>query len=230
MWASLSIPLTPSLATLHSALEIDPDFRRFHEFCLAEDIPFHVISAGLRPILRRVLDQWLGEEQSAQIEILANDAAINTPGTCWKPLWRHESELGHDKARSIAEARAAATLASPSPHTVPLIVFIGDGVSDLPAAQHADVLFARRGLRLEEYCVENGIAYVPFDTFADIQRKLREVMEEDERETGGVGWPVRRNEGADVWRCLSARGEVFSEVGGMVVKSPVTRGPFLALL
>jgi len=110
-------------------------------------------------------------------------------------------------------------------------VFIGDGVSDLPAAQHADVLFARRGLRLEEYCIENGITYIPFDTFADIQRSVLAIMEEDERQTGGLGWPVRRNEGADVWRCLSARGEVFPEVGGMnIVASPVRPGPFLALL
>lgn len=52
--------------------------------------------------------------------------------------------------------------------TIPLIVFIGDGVSDLPAARQADVLFARRVLRLEEYCVENQIPYIAFDTFADI--------------------------------------------------------------
>ncbi|MCJ1251077.1 hypothetical protein MMC30_008308 [Trapelia coarctata] len=231
LWSSLSVPFTPGLDTMKASLEIDPDFRTFHKFCLANNIPFNVISAGLKPILRRVLDQWLGEEESAHIAILANDADINTPGTSWRPLWRHESELGHDKALSIQEARGAATLASPFPDTVPLVVFIGDGVSDLPAARQADVLFARRGLRLEEYCVENGIAYVPFDTFADVQRGVREIMEEDERETGGLGWPVRRNEGADVWRCLSARGEVFPEVGGVhEVVEPVRRGPFLALL
>lgn len=178
-----------------------------------------------------MLDQWLGEEESAHIEILANDAAINTPGTCWKPLWLHASELGHDKALSIKEAREAATLASPFPNTVPLIVFIGDGVSDLPAAQHADVLFARRGLRLEEYCIENGIEYIPFDTFADIQRSVQDIMEEDELKTGGLGWPLRRNEGADVWRCLSARGDVFPESSGMPkVASPAWRNNFIALL
>lgn len=53
-----------------------------------------------------------------------------------------------------------------------MIIFIGDGISDLPAATEADVLFARRGLRLEEYCMENEIPYIPFDTFAEIQGEV----------------------------------------------------------
>ncbi len=69
-------------------------------------------------------------------------------------------------------------------------MFIGDGVSDLPAAREADVLFARRGLRLEEYCVENKIAYIAFDTFADIEREVKKIREEDQKKTGG--WASRR--------------------------------------
>ena len=166
-----------------------------------------MISAGLKPILRRVLDQFLGEEESSHIEIVANGATINTPGTEWKPLWLHDNELGHDKAQSMTEARAQATLAYED-GSVPLIVFVGDGVSDLPAARQADVLFARRGLRLEEYCIENKIPYLPFDTFADIKIEVEAITKEDEKVTRGFGMPQRVNPCANVWRRISSTNNI----------------------
>ena len=103
----------------------------------------------------------------------------------------------------MKDARLAATLACPD-GTIPLIVFIGDGVSDLPAARQADLLFARRGLRLEEYCVENKIPYIPFDTFADIQKEIEVLKEEDEKETKGLGLPKMANPRANIWRRISS--------------------------
>ncbi len=91
---------------------------------------------------------------------------------------------------------------------MPLIVFIGDGVSDLPAAREADVLFARRGLRLEEYCREKVIDYIPFDTFAHIRRELERIMEEDLQQTGGHGVPARFNPRANLWRRVSSQAAV----------------------
>lgn len=204
MWGSLNVPFEDGFEVMQQTLEIDPDFQAFHKFCLANNIPFNVISAGLKPILRKVLDTFLGEEDSSHIEIVANEAQISEDGSEWKPVWRHDTELGHDKALSITEARENAKLTAED-GTIPLIVFIGDGVSDLPAAREADVLFARRGLRLEEYCIEHKIAYIPFDTFADIQREVEKIREEDERKTRGQGRPVRFNPRANLWRRVSSQ-------------------------
>ena len=63
----------------------------------------------------------------------------------------------------------------------------------MPAAQEADVLFARRGLRLEEYCVEKRIPYIAFDSFADIQREIQKIMKEDQEKTKGAGNPIHFN-------------------------------------
>lgn len=206
MWGSLNVPFDDGFEVMEDSLDIDPDFRSFHSFCLSHDIPFNVISAGLKPVLRKVLDTFLGEEQSKHIDIVANDADISKDGSDWKVLWRHDTELGHDKALSIQEARAEAEVElAGEDGTIPLIVFIGDGVSDLPAARQADVLFARRGLRLEEYCVENDIAYLPFDTFAGIQKELEHIMEEDAQKTGGKGMPARFNPRANLWRRVSSK-------------------------
>jgi len=207
MWGSLNVPFEDGFEVMEKTLKIDPDFQVFHKFCIANKIPFNVISAGLKPILRKVLDTFLGEEESAHIEIVANDAQITEDGSEWKPLWRHDTELGHDKALSITEARAEAHLQAED-GTIPLIVFIGDGVSDLPAAREADVLFARRGLRLEEYCMENKIPYIAYDTFADIQKEIAKIMIEDEKKTGGAGKPVRFNPRANMWRRVSSKNAV----------------------
>lgn len=119
--------------------------------------------------------------------------------------------MGHDKKISMTEARSEANLACEN-GTIPLIVFIGDGVSDLPAAREADVLFARRGLRLEEYCIENKIEYFPFDTFKDIQREITKIMLEDQMKTGGAGKPARFNPRANLWRRCSSQAAVSGTI------------------
>ncbi|KUL83506.1 hypothetical protein ZTR_10813 [Talaromyces verruculosus] len=204
MWASLNVPFENGFDVLADTLEIDPDFREFHNFCAQNDIPFNVISAGLKPVLRKVLDTFLGEEDSARIEIVANEASINEDGSEWKPIWRHDSEVGHDKALSVNEARIQAR-DNCGEDEVPLIVFIGDGVSDLPAAREADVLFARKGLRLEEYCQEHNIPYIPFGTFADIKREIEKILAEDQAKTGGYGNPLCFNPRANMWRRVSSK-------------------------
>lgn len=78
-------------------------------------------------------------------------------------------------------------------------------MSDLAAASQADVLFARRGLRLEEYCREHDIAFTPFDTFADIKTEIEKISAEDQSKTGGVGKPVRYNPRANLWRRISSK-------------------------
>lgn len=213
MWGSLNIPFDDGFDLMKGALEIDKDFKAFHDFCLNNKIPFNVISAGLKPVLQRVLDHFIGAEAAANIDIVANDANISKDGK-WVPVWRHDSELGHDKAKSIQTYREGAQLESED-GTIPLIIFIGDGVSDLPAAREADCLFARRGLRLEEYCQENNIDYTPFDTFADIQRELIRIARIDEEKTGGEGLPATFNPRANMWRRVSSTTSVPQAIVAM---------------
>lgn len=145
--------------------------------------------------------------QASLIDIVANDATIQPDGSEWKPIWRHDTDSGHDKALSVNEGRAKAQ-SECEPDEMPLIVFIGDGVSDLAAAREADVLFARRGLRLEEHCKEHNIPYTAFDTFADIKRDIQALVREDQSKTGGVGKPVRYNPRANMWRRFSSKDAV----------------------
>ena len=63
IWGSLHIPFDDGFVVMEETIELDPGFREFYEYCLANGFPFNVISAGLKPILRPVLDTFLGEEE-----------------------------------------------------------------------------------------------------------------------------------------------------------------------
>lgn len=62
MWGSLNVPFDDGFEVMEQELELDVHFHDFHDYCVRNDIPFNVISAGLKPVLRRVLDTFLGEE------------------------------------------------------------------------------------------------------------------------------------------------------------------------
>ncbi|PLB39751.1 putative 2,3-diketo-5-methylthio-1-phosphopentane phosphatase [Aspergillus candidus] len=204
MWGSLQVPFESGFEVMEKQLEMDEGFQDFHQFCIDKGIDFNIISAGLKPVLRKVLDTFLGEDKSSKIQIVANEADIGSDGSQWKPIWRHETELGHDKSISMKEARAEAA-ADCIDGEIPLIIFIGDGISDLAAAHEADVLFARKGLRLEEYCIEHKIPYIAFESFSDVKKSLEKIIKEDEEKTGGVGTPARFNPRANMWRRISSR-------------------------
>lgn len=130
MWDSLDVPFQDGFEVLKEQLSMDQDFKAFHDFCLNNQIPFNVISAGLKPVLRAVLDYFVGEEASASIGIVANEAEIDADGHSWKPVWRHQNELGHDKALSINEYKDQAKIESED-GTIPMII-----VSSKPAPAH----------------------------------------------------------------------------------------------
>lgn len=62
-----------------------------------------------------------------------------------------------------------------------IFVFCGDGVSDISAAKHADVLFARKGRDLEFYCQRENIPFIPFDTFAEVEHVVKSLVDGQSR-------------------------------------------------
>ncbi|BFZ58111.1 hypothetical protein PYCC9005_005170 [Savitreella phatthalungensis] len=204
MWGSLNVGFDDGFEVMKEKLVFDPDFRDFHLFCVRNSIPFNVISAGLKPLLRAVLENHLGAD-AAHIDIISNDMRMGPDGKTWEVVWRDDTPLGHDKAASIQAFKGDSAILDEG-ELPPLIVFIGDGVSDLPAAREADILFARRGLRLEEYCIENKIPYIPFDSFASIKKEIQRLAAEDKKAEEETGVPKFFNPRANFWRRASSKG------------------------
>lgn len=200
----MNVGFDDGFEVMKEKLVFDPDFADFHKFCVRNKIPFNVISAGLKPLLKAVLENHLGAD-AANIEIISNDMQLSEDGQNWSVIWRDDTPLGHDKAASIQAFKTDSAVLDED-ELPPLIVFIGDGVSDLPAAREADILFARRGLRLEEYCIENKITYIAFDSFASIKKEIQRLAAEDKQETEVTGVPKYFNPRANFWRRASSKG------------------------
>ncbi|TPX70160.1 hypothetical protein SpCBS45565_g01946 [Spizellomyces sp. 'palustris'] len=103
-------------------------------------------------------------ETNDLMEILANDVLITRTGDTskWEIVYRDESPHGHDKSLAI---KAAKEQYASNP---PLIVFVGDGVSDISAARVADIVFAKKGKDLEKWCIRESVDYIPWEDFRTI--------------------------------------------------------------
>lgn len=100
--------------------------------------------------------------------ILANEIIITPIDSAkhkWDIQYRDETPHGHDKSIALKEARK---LHDNSEGTMPLIVFIGDGVSDISAAREADIIFAKQGKDLEQWCMREGVEYIPWKDYGEI--------------------------------------------------------------
>ncbi|TFY68513.1 hypothetical protein EVJ58_g979 [Rhodofomes roseus] len=152
---------------------LDSGFREFYRYCESTDIPVVIISSGMAPLIRAVLSNLIGEEDSSKIEIVSNEVIIHPDGK-WEIQYRHPSSgYGHDKSQAILPYRRL-----PNP---PTIFFFGDGVSDMSAARHADVLFVKQKPDGENdlhlYCVQEGIPHILFSNFGRALNIVKQVVE-----------------------------------------------------
>ena len=73
-----------------------------------------------------------------------------------------KTDFGHDKSRAIKPYAAM-----PADHR-PILVYCGDGVSDISAARETDLLFAKKGRDLVTHCLQENVPFYPFDVGASI--------------------------------------------------------------
>ncbi|EPQ50908.1 hypothetical protein GLOTRDRAFT_118248 [Gloeophyllum trabeum ATCC 11539] len=158
---------------LKKNIKLDPGFKDFYQYCKAHDIPVIIVSSGMAPLIRAVLSALIGDDEAQEIEIISNDVDVKPDGS-WAIKYRHPtSGFGHDKSQAILPYRQ---LANP-----PTLFFFGDGVSDMSAARHADLLFVKvkpdSDNDLAAYCRRERIPHVEFGDFAHALGVVREVVE-----------------------------------------------------
>ncbi|KAL7412702.1 HAD-like domain-containing protein [Mrakia frigida] len=177
MLDSVPTPFAEAAQILSDNIKLDPGFKSFYEYCKANGIPVIIVSSGMEPLIRAVLGRLIGEEEAQKIEIIANGVKFTDEaqkGETWEIVFRHpESGFGHDKSKAILPY---ADLPNP-----PTLFFLGDGVSDLSAAKHADLLFVKDKLDgendLADYCIKEGIKHKMFVSFDDALVDLKSVVE-----------------------------------------------------
>ncbi len=140
-------------------------FEAFLAFCRESDIPFLVVSGGvdffIEPVLAPVRDQLE--------DVFCNTATFPD----------NRIELGFPYLRADCEtcgqcACCKLGIMSRYPRDEYFHIAIGDSITDLSMARQADLVFARA--RLRNYCDEEGISYIPFETFDDVQQVLKDRL------------------------------------------------------
>lgn len=63
-----------------------------------------------------------------------------------------------------------------------LIVYVGEGYSDRCPARFADIIFAKD--ELLRYCQRENISYFEYTTFADIQNRMKDILNATSRKRG----------------------------------------------
>lgn len=157
---SVEKPFPECIDFLVENIELDPHFKEFFQWTQEHQIPTVILSGGMRPIIKAILKNLIGED-AEKMDIVCNEVearpgkSIDQPGG-WTIKFhddRYEavftviselmlisaSDFGHDKSLTI---RPYAKLPE---HRRPIMFYAGDGVSDLSAAQETDLLFAKEG-------------------------------------------------------------------------------------
>ncbi|KAI5291896.1 hypothetical protein KEM54_000009 [Ascosphaera aggregata] len=177
---SINAPFDGCIRVLTNAMSLDPYFAEFYHWSKSVGIPIVVLSSGMAPIIRALFTSFLGfEPDPDHLHIVANDvtpregktgADINTAGG-WTIKYHDESGFGHDKSRTIKPYAAL-----PKGER-PILLYAGDGISDLSAARETDLLFAKKGHDLITYCHREKIAHTVFEDWSAILQATKDLYE-----------------------------------------------------
>jgi 2,3-diketo-5-methylthio-1-phosphopentane phosphatase len=157
---SIRAPFSAAVELLREQVRLDPAFAPFARWCAARGIPLTILSGGFQ----QIIDLFISPEEFPGLEIRANTLQPDEKRG-WQCVFRDQSPFGHDKARTLGEARRQGFY----------VVFIGDGFSDRAPAEVADEVFAKPDLAA--YCRARDILCHEYRGFDEIWRQLRERVE-----------------------------------------------------
>lgn len=169
-WRAVCATLSPEVTQekiREFALEVsvDPNFRSFAGYCRENGIPLTILSDGFDAYIKPVLER----ESLSGIPVYSNFLEFRAAS----PPVPHFPGASESCTCLCASCKRNLVLTQAQPES--LIVYIGDGLSDTCAAEHADVIFAKK--KLAAYCNRHRLPHYPFSNFFDILRVFREGVE-----------------------------------------------------
>jgi 2-hydroxy-3-keto-5-methylthiopentenyl-1-phosphate phosphatase len=144
--------------------DVDSNFRMFAEFLREEEIPIKVVSDGfdvyIDSVLKRLELDWIPVHSNKMMFAAGKEPV---------PYFPLASESCVCK---VASCKRNAVLNSCDHETI--IVYIGDGISDFCAAEHSDIIFAKK--KLAAHCNKYRIPHYPFTNFFDVYRIMKDII------------------------------------------------------
>ncbi|EGP84282.1 unnamed protein product [Zymoseptoria tritici ST99CH_1A5] len=173
MMDSITAPYNECIDLLVKNITLDPGFKEYFEWSLENKIPTVVVSSGMEPIIRAILQNLIGKDAD-KLDIISNDVEARPGKTIneksgWQIKFHDDSDFGHDKSLCL---RPYSTLPKDKR---PTMFYAGDGVSDLSAARETDLLFAKKGHDLISYCARENVPFTVFGDWTDILREVKRI-------------------------------------------------------
>lgn len=188
MLDSISTPFDECVTILKSNIRLDPGFKEFYDWAQENNVPIVILSGGMEPVIRALLDILLGPGWNIQIvsnNVRAREGKSLNDKHGWEIVFHDESIHGHDKSTEIRKYSSLPDR--------PTLFYAGDGVSDLSAAKETDLLFAKAGkgklnmdfstikhiltkADLVEYCENEKVPFVTFGDWTSITQTVKDVV------------------------------------------------------
>lgn len=146
--------------------QIDSYFKKFYDFCNELNIPITIISDGFK----EYIDVILKREGIENVKIFSNYFEFTSKKV--KPVFPYSTE-----SCSCFSANCKRNSMLLNASNDDLIVYIGDGFTDFCAAEHADVVFAKKSLAA--YCNKNRIPHFTYKSFFDIKNILKKNIDDN---------------------------------------------------
>ncbi len=165
-WAMVTLPEAELLALLDD-LPLDPDFPAFVQLCRERGADLAVLSDGLDLYVNRMLAR-LGLRtcfRPEKLPPLSECVATYANHGEWTPQGVRVSFAGDARECDACGNCKSAWLRVLRPgHR--RVIYLGDGYSDMCVARHVEVRFAKG--HLAEFCDQQGLAYHPLGSFAEV--------------------------------------------------------------
>lgn len=156
-FALVHAPREDLLAYAMRVATLDATFPAFVAFCRERGIHLEIVSEGLDFYIGPLLERWnldvpwrasraVFADRDIRLDYPHRDPTCTLCGTC--------------KMGRVLQLRAAGYE----------VAYVGDGHSDICPALEADRVFARRALA--DRCRDEELDFIPFESFADVQREL----------------------------------------------------------
>lgn len=155
--------LSASEAELHrfvDQVDIDPYFENFVGECHEREISIYLVSDGFDFYIERIM----GRYGLSMLDFYSNRLSFIDGGPVLNFDNQHPDciQCANCKKFVMDEKRKDAGY----------VIYIGNGLSDRCAAEHADLVFAKDSLL--EHCKAKGVSHVAYQDFGEIIQYLRE--------------------------------------------------------
>ncbi|MBE0448194.1 MAG: MtnX-like HAD-IB family phosphatase [Actinobacteria bacterium] len=158
-WTLVNVDKTELLDFIDK-IEIDPYFEEFVQKSRSSNIPIYLVSDGFD----FYIEQIMGRYGLSDLKYYSNHLSF----AGGRPVLEFNNQ--HPDCTLCANCKKF--IIGRKRRDADYIIYIGNGLSDRCAAEHADLIFAKDSLL--RHCEEKGISCVPYEHFGEIIEYMKE--------------------------------------------------------